>query len=76
MFASGIGYALDPGFSFAKIAAPYAQVPYLCIAILRLPCQWFGRILLIYTLYAGTFRFKTEAAYWDTACERNKETSR
>lgn len=23
---SGIGYALDPNFSFAKVAAPYAQV--------------------------------------------------
>lgn len=22
----GIGYTLDPGFSFAEIAAPYAQV--------------------------------------------------
>lgn len=24
----GIGYTLDPNFSFVKIAAPYAQVPY------------------------------------------------
>lgn len=36
----GIGYSLDPDFSFVKIAAPYAQVRYLCdIAIIKVSAR-------------------------------------
>lgn len=34
LFFIGIGYSLDPDFSFVKIAAPYAQVPFISTTIL------------------------------------------
>ena len=30
-YFTGIGYTLDPDFSFVKVAAPYAQVPYVSL---------------------------------------------
>lgn len=58
---SGIGYTLDPDFSFVKIAAPYAQVPYIFLTI------------IIYQLVHNNFLFAClELYHWyDYAMCRN-----
>lgn len=76
---SGIGYILNPDFSFVKIAAPYAQVSYIFLTIIIYHLVnnklWFPLAMVWKHItddimpYAGTLRFKTEAAYWDTACK-------
>lgn len=71
---AGIGYLLDPDFSFAKIAAPYAQVPLLVVQgasfsgdpSFETHCG---------TSLSGASGFETATALGDAAHGRDKETS-
>lgn len=69
---SGIGYTLDPDFSFVKVAAPYAQVLYILT-------HEFDHDIIggkkktnsMVQLSAGAVGSKTEAADGNSNCSGN-----
>lgn len=56
----GIGYTLDPKFSFAKIAAPYAQVSYLSLMTFRYQFPSLVYFLSCHKFYTGASGPKTK----------------